>query len=214
MAIGKIGTFDLEKDNWEAYIDRLEQYFIVNQVKTEIQVPTLITVIGGEAYELMVNLCTPEKPSNKPYNELVELMKNHLNPKPSQLAERFKFRQRIQHREESKNCGFRDLAENLRDQFICGIGNEEIRQKLFTKKDNISFDKAFTIALSMKAAETNAALVEGCTRGRNAGDSIPNVNITVNFLKRNKKDVFKSRGNITLPSWQQRWWSKRHRRSE
>lgn len=209
MTIGKIGPFDLEKDNWEAYVDRLEQYFVANQVKTEIQVATLITVIGSEAYELMINLCTPDKPAKKTYNELVALMKKHLNPKPSQLAERFKFRQRIQHKEESvsgyvaelkrlsKNCGFRDLAENLRDQFICGLSNEDIRQKLFTEDDNITFDRAFTIAMSMEAAETNAALVEGCTRGRSTGDSIPNVDTTVNFMGRSKKGKNKSERYIT-----------------
>ncbi|XP_030030715.2 uncharacterized protein LOC115447673 [Manduca sexta] len=188
MAIGKIGPFDLHKDNWVTYADRLEQYFIANAVKDEIKVATLITLIGNEAYDLMVNLCTPNKPSSMTYDTLVELMKKHLNPKPSLLAERFKFRQRIQKSEEnianyvaelkklSKDCGFmaNGLTENLRDQFVCGLLNDDIRQKLFTEDDTISFDRAYTIAVSMEAAETNAALVEDCTRGKSGnGDSIP-----------------------------------------
>lgn len=170
---------------------------MANQVKTETQA-ALITVISSEANEIMINLCTPDKPAKKSYEELVALMKTHLNLKPSQLAEKFEFPQSIQRKEESvvvyvadlkktnKNCGFRDLVENLRDQFICGLSNENICEKLFTKDDNISFDRDFTIAISMEAAEISAALVEGCTTGRNAGDSVPIVETAVNFMRRSK----------------------------
>lgn len=191
MAVGKIGSFDLAKDNWEMYVDRLEQFFVANSVKSEVKVATLITVIGGDAYELMVSLCTPVKPATKTYSELVTLMKGHLNPKPSLLAERFKFRRRVQKGTEniatfvtdlkklSKDCGFTadGLKENLRDQFVCGLVNEDIRQKLFTEDDTITFDKAYKLAVSMEAAEANAALIEGCTRHR-TGDSVSTAAVT------------------------------------
>ncbi|XP_045449691.1 uncharacterized protein K02A2.6-like [Melitaea cinxia] len=185
MAVGKIGAFDVAKDNWDTYVDRVDQYFIANNVKSELKVATLITVIGNSAYELMVNLCTPDKPSSKTYTELVAVMKGHLNPKPSMLAERFKFRQRIQKPGEniatyfselkrlSKDCSFTadSLKENMRDQFVCGLVNDDIRQKLFTEDDSITIDKAYKLALSMEAAETNAALVEDGTRGRNGSST-------------------------------------------
>lgn len=184
MAVGKIGHFDLDKDNWDLYVERLEQYFIVNDVKEAVKVATLITVIGSEAYELMVNLCTPEKPSSKTFEQLVKVMKTHLQPQPSLLAERFKFRQRIQKADESiaefvselkklsKYCKFSadSLKENLRDQFVCGLRNEYIRQRLFTE-DDITFDMACKYAVSMEAAEANAAAVEGCTRGRSDSEA-------------------------------------------
>lgn len=99
-------------------MERLEQFFIANDVKEAVKVATLITVIGSDAYELMVNLCTPDKPSTKSFGELVAIMKGHLQPRPSLLAERFRFRQRVQKEEEmvpeylaelkrlSKNCKF------------------------------------------------------------------------------------------------------------
>ncbi|XP_026328081.1 uncharacterized protein LOC113233521, partial [Hyposmocoma kahamanoa] len=173
MSLGKIEAFDVTKDNWNLYIDRLEQYFLVNDVKDTMKVPTLITVIGSEAYELMDNLCTPVKLSTKKYSELVELMRKQLQPKPSLLAERSKFRQRVQKNGEcvveyvtelkklSKDCQFtaETLKENLRDQFVCGLRNENITQRLFAE-DNVSFDDAFKIAVSIEAAEKDAALVE------------------------------------------------------
>lgn len=176
MAVGKIGTFDMGKDNWSFYIDRLEQYFVANDVKPAVQVATLISVVGSEAYELMVNLCTPEKPSSKSFNDLVKVMQEHLQPKPSILAERFKFRQRVQKSTESvaeyvadlkklsKYCGFSvvNLKENLRDQFVCGLASDYTRQRLFAE-NNITFDDAFKLAVTIETAEADAALVEGRT---------------------------------------------------
>ncbi|XP_059051261.1 uncharacterized protein LOC131846057 [Achroia grisella] len=177
MAVGRIEPFDLDKGNWETYVDRLEQYFVANVVKPELQVPTLITVIGNDAYNVMVKLCTPTKPANKSYLQLVTIMKRHFNPKPNMLAERFKFRQRIQKSEESimnfvtelkknsKQCGFSEesLRENLRDQFVCGLINDDIRQRLLTEDITITFERAYKIAMSIEATE---AFPEGCTKSR------------------------------------------------
>lgn len=183
MALGRMEPFDITRDNWNSYIDRLEQYFVVNDVKDAMKVPILITLLGSDAYELLDNLCTPVKPHAKKCNELVAIMKNHLQPKPSLLAERFKFRQCVQKncdsvtdyvaelKKLSKECQFTadNLKENLRDQFVCGLRSDSIRQVLFAE-DDIQFDKAFKIATSMEAAETDAALVEERTR---RGDATP-----------------------------------------
>ncbi|XP_061708233.1 uncharacterized protein K02A2.6-like [Cydia pomonella] len=173
MSIGKIGAFDVHKDNWDLYVERLGQYFVVNDVKPAVQVATLITVMGSEAYELMANLCSPDKPSTKEFDDLVAVMKKHLQPTRSTMAERFKFRQRTQRSDETiaeytaelkkltKDCDFQEasLKENLRDRFVCGIRNDSIRQKLFTE-DNLTFERAFKMAVAMEAAESHAALVQ------------------------------------------------------
>ncbi|XP_061724650.1 uncharacterized protein LOC133530645 [Cydia pomonella] len=192
-AVGKIGPFDLDKDSWDYYIDRLEQSFIANAVEDNVKVATLITVIGGDAYALMANLCMPVKPSTKTFKELVTIMKEHLQPKPSLLAERFKFRRRIQSSDESvgeyaaalkkltKDCKFvgDSLQENLRDQFVCGLARDSIRQRLFAE-DDIKFDKAFKLAVTLEMAEADAALVEhrghrGSSRGNGSGENTASV---------------------------------------
>lgn len=173
MSVGKIGAFQLDSDNWTLYVERLEQYFVVNNVKEELKVPTLITVMGGAGYELLVTLCTPEKPASKKFDDLVKIMCNHLQPKPSILAERYTFRKRKQAQGESiaeyiaelrrlsKHCGFGEsLQESLRDQLVCGLSNDTIRQRLFAEED-LAFDKALRLAVAIEAAELNAALVEG-----------------------------------------------------
>lgn len=90
MSIGKISEFKVQSDNWKLYVERLEQYFLVNKIATDLQVPTLITVMGAESYELLVSLCTPEKPHTKTFREIASVMENHLQPKPSELVERYK----------------------------------------------------------------------------------------------------------------------------
>lgn len=205
MAVGKIGPFDLHKDDWNLYVERIEQFFIVNEVKVNIQVATLITVIGSEAYELMVNLCTPVRPATKTFAELVSVMRNHLQPKPSLLAERFKFRQRRQLGNESikdyvaelkkltKDCDFSagSLAENLRDQFVCGIASDNIRQRLFTE-ENIPFERAVRLAVSMEAAETDAALVDG--RKATSSSSAEVYQLTPAHYREEKGDQFERQG--------------------
>ncbi|XP_063534911.1 uncharacterized protein K02A2.6-like [Cydia strobilella] len=183
MSIGKIGEFKVASDNWRLYVERLEQYFLCNNIKAELQVATLVTVIGAECYELLVNLCTPDKPTSKTFADLTAILEKHLQPKPSVLAERYKFRHRKQGDSESmsnyvavlrrmsKTCDFgTGLQDSLRDQFVCGIHSETIRQRLFAE-DNLDFTKAFNLAVSMEAAEKDAAMVEGSQKPASDGTS-------------------------------------------
>ncbi len=39
----------------------------------------------------MRNLLSPDKPGDKSFSELVELLKKHYNPTPSEIVQRFKF---------------------------------------------------------------------------------------------------------------------------
>ncbi|XP_063391013.1 uncharacterized protein LOC134676552 [Cydia fagiglandana] len=99
-------------------------------------------------------------------------MQDHVEPKPSFMAERYRFRLRRQGEEESvaqyltelkklsKHCEFdTSLEDNLRDQFTCGLKNDTIKQRLFAEK-NIYYSKAVSLALSLEAAERDAATVE------------------------------------------------------
>ena len=56
----------------------------------------LLTVVSSKAYSLLRNLHTPAKPADKDFSEIVQVMQNHLSPKPLIIAERFKFHTRNQ----------------------------------------------------------------------------------------------------------------------
>ena len=153
--IGCLDSFDIQSDNWLDYIERVEQYFIANEITVEAKKKgTLLTIIGGEAYKLLRSLTEPNKPSEKSYDQIVTILEAHLNPKPIVISERWKFYQR------NKNTGepFKDylavlrrlpLDEAIRDKFVCGLINPSIRKRLLTE-DNLTLDTAIKLAISLE----------------------------------------------------------------
>ena len=110
--VGQMEPFDCEQnESWPTYIERLEQYFIANDITSATKkVAVLLTVVGPKTYGLIRDLLAPEKPADKAYTEIVAVMKQHLNPKPC-----YKFHQRVQKEGESVACYFsslRKLAEH------------------------------------------------------------------------------------------------------
>lgn len=169
-------------------------FFLVNTVKDELKLPTLIAVMGDEAYELLANLASPKKPSELGYKDAVDLLRHHLQPAPSILAERYRFRQRRQNSGENvatyvaeleklaRNCKFEaTLNENLRDQFVCGLRSDVIQQRLFAEDDTLVYSNAVKIASSLEAAERDAAAVEP-SLGTGANGAGPSVSATVHSL--------------------------------
>ena len=102
--IGKIEAFDEAKDAWTTYVERVEQFFIANGIKDDKEVPAILSLIGNKTYGLLRNLCAPEKPASKSLKEIVEILQNHLSPKPLVIAEPFRFHKRNQLEGESNKC--------------------------------------------------------------------------------------------------------------
>ena len=88
---GKIGLYDSAAEDWTAY-KRLERYFLANDVTTaEKQRAILLSESGPSIYSLIRSLVAPEKPTDKSFQQLVKLVKDHLTPLPSAIMQRFKF---------------------------------------------------------------------------------------------------------------------------
>ena len=93
--IGKLQSFEPGNEDWLLYTERLEQFFVANNIEDDKRkVAVLLTALGASAYALLRNLVGPAKPATKKYDELVKAMKDHLQPKPIVIAERFKFHRR------------------------------------------------------------------------------------------------------------------------
>lgn len=172
MSIGRVAEFNLKTGNWTHYIERVEMYFKVNNMAQDLWLPTLIAAMGDETYELLSNLTSPTKPSDKTYAEVVTVLREHLHPEPSFMAERYRFRQRRQDAGESvsqyimelkrlaRYCEFdKVLEDNLRDQLVCGLRSDIIRQRLFAE-GKLVYSSAVKIAIAMEAAERDSAAVE------------------------------------------------------
>lgn len=181
MPIGHIEPFSAGSYNWDVYVRRVQQFIALNKIAKELQVATLVTVVGAECYELMCDLCSPATPESKSFDELVTLVKNHLEPDRSEIAERHIMRQRTQRQGESvreylqalkhlaKTCNFGDkLDENLRDQFVSGLYNEDMRSRIFAEP-SVDYKRAVELAQALEAAERHASVA--CAPGASASSA-------------------------------------------
>ena len=159
--IGKIDCFDETVEKWPIYIERLDQYFAVNEIAEEKKLAALLSLMGPKTYGLLRTLTKPDLPSTKTYREVCELLTRHLSPKPLLIAERFRFHKRDQIPGESVSqfmttsrkltefCEFGHfLNKALRDRFVRGLTSEQIQKRLLSE-DNLTYDKAVKIALAM-----------------------------------------------------------------
>ena len=88
--IGKIGEFIPSRKDWTQYVERLERFFLENDIKSaDKKRAVLLTVIGPTAYRRLWNLLSPAKFGDTPYKDLVDAMKKHVNLTPSVTAQSF-----------------------------------------------------------------------------------------------------------------------------
>lgn len=88
--IGTLAAFDPKNQTWDEYTEILEQFFEANEInERDRKKAILISVVGASTYSLMRNLLSPDKPKDKSFQELVALMKNHFDPKPSEIVQRY-----------------------------------------------------------------------------------------------------------------------------
>uniref|UniRef100_A0A182R5F9 Uncharacterized protein n=1 Tax=Anopheles funestus TaxID=62324 RepID=A0A182R5F9_ANOFN len=164
--IGTVEPFVLG-ESFNEYLSRINVLFEVNEIKQKSK-PDFLTLGGASLYKVASKVCDPEEPKLKPYEKLCELLKAHLSPVISVVAERFKQKLSPEKRmneyvimlkSAAQKCKFGAfLSEALRDQFVAGIKDNELRKQLLREED-ISFEKATAIARTWEAAkEENEAM--------------------------------------------------------
>ena len=173
VPIGKIEAFDETNDDCNAYVERIEQYFIANEIKDNKQVAVMLSLMGNKTYGLLSNLAAPAKPSSLSFKTIVETLQKHLSPRPLLIAEWFRFHKRNQLEGETVSsylaelkklslyCEFgTNLNDALRDRLVCGLHNELIQKRLLSELD-LSLAKASEIALAMEAAAKDTLELQG-----------------------------------------------------
>lgn len=171
LIIGKVGPFDEAVETWESYTDRLGQYFIANDVHNDLKVPSLLSIIGPRHYTLLKNLCAPVKPATMTFDELIKKLTDHLSPRPSEIAERFRFHKREQGAGETVtvyiaelrrlaiHCDFGDTLEKTL-RFVCGLKQEHIQKKLLAEP-KLTLERAIQTAVAMETASRDALELQG-----------------------------------------------------
>ncbi|XP_077485703.1 uncharacterized protein LOC144122839 [Amblyomma americanum] len=88
MAFGsRIREFDLsENSSWVDYVERIELSCAANKLTTDDDKrAVLLSCCGPETYSLIATLVKPSRPPNVGYQVIVDAVKKHINPKPSEL---------------------------------------------------------------------------------------------------------------------------------
>ena len=148
---GKINEYEKDKEDWICYIERIILFFEANEIQEESKKKAiLLSSVGAETYKVIKSLPIPSKPTEKTFEEIVQLLKEHQTPKANKIAERFKFNMRDRKDGESlsvylaelrhltEHCDYRDQLEDmLRDRLVCGIKHERIQQRLLSEGDSI-----------------------------------------------------------------------------
>ncbi|XP_046386587.1 uncharacterized protein LOC124171699 [Ischnura elegans] len=224
--------FVLGVDNWESYEERLDEYFIVldlgeEEVHAAKKKALLLSSIGKEAYEVVRNLCEPKKPSQCSLDEIKGKLRSHFNPQKSAIAERHKFHQRTQGKEESvpefaaglrsasRHCkygGF--LDEALRDQFVLGLRDSAIAQALYLEDESLTFARAVEIAASREKALVYAETSKNAAEGRNleVGGGAAEVHYVKGEMEEDDDAEAVHRVGTGVPGGSSRRWQKQERR--
>ena len=160
---GNIGEFDQALENWEAYIEWMEQYFAANEVTSDAKKKVvLLNMCDPLTYSTICSLAAPDKPTALDYSALLKLTKKYYNPKPSVIIQRYEFNTRNQKADESistyvaefhKLTEFCEFGESIykinlyRGYITCIIQHRLLAEKALT------FAKAQEIAQAMELAD-------------------------------------------------------------
>jgi len=171
---GTLLTFNPQEEDWPTYAERLKHYFTANDVTDEAKKRSiLLTVCGTPTYKLLRSLVgSATAMDSKSFDDLTKILQDHFAPKPSEIVQRYNFYTRYRANGESVaeyvaalrqlafHCNFGDkLEEMLRDRLACGVNHKGITRKLLAEA-NLTYEKAFSLAQMMEAAERDSKKFE------------------------------------------------------
>ena len=162
---GKVEEFDSKKEECSQYVERLQHFFVANDiVDAEKKRAVFLSVVGPATYKPLGDLLAPAKPGDKSCDELVEVVMNHCNPTPSEIVERFKFHTRFRKpgelvsmyvselRSLARFCKFGfSLEDMLRDRIVCGVNDDTIRKRLLPEA-KLTYTMALELAQGLETA--------------------------------------------------------------
>ena len=172
ITAGSVKFEEFSGDDVESYIECLEQHLIAweldgdDEVTKKKRKAILISSIWGETYRVLKDMCYPDTPASRTYDQLFTHLRSYYAPKKLAVAERYRFHNTKQKPGQSicefatflkkiaSCCNFgNDLQMNLRDRFICGFQSENLQRKL--SSEDLTFQQALDKAVADEAAGRN-----------------------------------------------------------
>ncbi|XP_052753936.1 uncharacterized protein K02A2.6-like [Galleria mellonella] len=141
--------YDELHESFGSYIQRLNNYINLKGVTSPVtKLQIFLNCIGAKYYQVLKNITAPDTLENKTYEQLVEILKNHIAPEPGEVTQQHKFCLRIQNENESianyvaglkeiggkcnficNSCKSTTFDTHLRVQFIRGLRSSEIKER-------------------------------------------------------------------------------------
>ena len=134
----------------------------------------LLSSVGQMGYKYLRSYCAPTEPADKTYEQLIELLKQHLAPAPKHISEQYKFSLLKQDsgeslssfmsrvKEAATTCAFEGLYDRMvRDRFICGLWDSKIRTSLLSGEDDMTSNQAFEKAVIKEKATQSSNQMTG-----------------------------------------------------
>lgn len=169
-----INYFDKNTETFEFWKQRFDLEASLNEITDEnIKKMLLLKYIGTSNFQLVYENFAPVAVAGITYAAITAFLTKSFVKKISYLAERLKFGETRQSEQQSlteytaclraqaNKCKFgATLSERLRDQFVLGISNPQIKQEIIKKfpSETATFadveDHALTIELAIRDGET------------------------------------------------------------
>ena len=133
----------------------------------------LVSSIGASNFSLLRSIATSQGIKEKPYADLVRILREHFGPKPSEVGQRFKFNSYIRKPGESvatfvaklralsEDCDFGDSLEvMIRDRLVFGINDKAIQKRLLAEP-KLTYKRAVELAQELESADRDMKLFHG-----------------------------------------------------
>ena len=83
---GSLTVFDPSQEDWTSYTDRMQHYFVANDVVDGgKQRSILLSACGPTAYKIIRNLVEEGKLDTTSFADIVKKVKGHYDPAPSEV---------------------------------------------------------------------------------------------------------------------------------
>lgn len=162
--IGELPTFYGYSD-WQVYTERLEQFFEVNDIGADKKKALLLTSIDEVTYKTLRDVCHPQVPKDRTFDELVELLNKQFVIRTSVHRERVKFYTAKQAPNESianwyasikklsVDCKFGERFDSvLLDRFISGLRPGSVLDRLCEEDEDLTLQKAVDMASTKESS--------------------------------------------------------------
>ncbi|RVE41173.1 hypothetical protein evm_014177 [Chilo suppressalis] len=161
------------KNKFQRWVQRLEGAFSIYSVTdTTSKNSYFLHYIGADLYDTLCDLVSPTTPERRTYEANVLTLTNHQDPTPLEISEYYKFHHRLQKEGEpikdyiaalrklASTCNFGSfLSTALRNQLVCGIRSQRIKDRLLEVRD-LTLEKAIDIAAGMESAQAEGTYTQ------------------------------------------------------